>query len=119
MFSLVRISFGAVLPGGFMVMEMLLCESPGMRAAFGTTEAFATESRAMAANQGLCNGILVTGLIWALQRGPLGAGQEVALFFLTCIVVAGVFGAVTVSAGILLVQALPAALAIVAVLLGR
>ena len=114
MFSLVLIFFGTVLPGGFMVMEMLLCESPGTRAAFGTTEAFATESKAMAANRGLCNGIL-----GALLIGLLRAGQGVALFFLTCIVVAGVFGAVTVSARILLVQALPAALVLVAVLLGR
>ena len=119
MFSLVLIFFGTVLLGGFMVMEMLLCESPGTRAAFGTTEAFATESKAMAANQGLCNGFLLAGLIWALLIGLLGAGQGIALFFLTCIVVAGVFGAVTVSARRLLVQALPAALAIVAVLLGR
>ena len=117
MIAFVLIFVVAVLHGWFMLMEMLLWESPGTRAAFGTSESFATESRAMAANQGLYNGFLVAGLIWALWSGPLTAGRGTALFFLTCVAIAGVFGAMTVSWRVLLVQALPAALALAAVLI--
>ena len=96
---------------------MLLWESPGTRAAFGTTGDFARESRAVAANQGLYNGFLVAGLIWSLWLGPFGAGHGIALVFLACVVVAGVFGSMTVSWRILPVQADPAALAGLAVLI--
>ena len=117
MIAFVLIFVVAVLHGWFMLMEMLLWESQGTRAAFGTTEGFARESRAMAANQGLYNGFLAAGLVWSLWLGPMGAGRGIALFFLACVMVAGVFGAMTVSWRILLVQAVPAALAALAVLI--
>ncbi len=93
------------------VLEMFLWTKPQGRAAFGTTQEFAEESRTLAANQGLYNGFLVAGLVWGL----LVEGEDFTVFFLLCVVVAGIYGAVTVSRRILLVQALPALLALVAV----
>ncbi len=97
------------------VLEMFLWRTPrGMRA-FGTDPAFADRSASLAANQGLYNGFLVAGLIWGLLAGnPIGF--QVKLFFLACVLVAGLFGAATVNRRILVVQALPAALALLAVL---
>jgi putative membrane protein len=80
---------------------------------FGTDREFAARSRSLAANQGLYNGFLVAGLVWALVADD----SDVAVFFLACVVVAGLFGAATVSSRILLVQALPGAAALAAVLL--
>jgi putative membrane protein len=82
--------------------------------AFGTDQAFADRSAPLAANQGLYNGFLVAGLVWGLiAADPIGF--QVKVFFLACVVVAGLYGAATVSRRILVVQALPAALALVAV----
>jgi putative membrane protein len=75
-------------------------------------------TKAMAANQGLYNGFLAAGLIWALLIRDLGWQRNVALFFLVCVAVAGAFGAATVSTRILFVQTVPAVLAIVALLVG-
>jgi putative membrane protein len=97
------------------ILEMLLWRTPRGLRAFGTTQAFADESATLAANQGLYNGFLVAGLVWGLLASdPIGF--QVKLFFLGCVIVAGVFGAVTVNRRILFVQAVPAALAFVAVL---
>ncbi|MBS0447954.1 MAG: DUF1304 domain-containing protein [Proteobacteria bacterium] len=95
-----------------LVLEMFLWDTPRGRRAFGTTPAFATESKILAANQGLYNGFLAAGLIWGLAS----AGPAVEIFFLGCVIVAGVFGAITASRRILYVQALPAAVALAAVL---
>jgi putative membrane protein len=97
------------------ILEMFLWRSPrGMRA-FGTDPDFAARSATLAANQGLYNGFLVAGLAWGLVAAdPIGF--QVKVFFLGCIVVAGLFGAATVSRRILVVQALPAAIALVAVI---
>ncbi len=85
----------------------------GMQA-FGTDQAFADRSAPLAANQGLYNGFLVAGLVWGLLAAdPIGF--QVTVFFLACVIVAGLYGAATVSRRILVVQALPAALALVAV----
>ena len=82
--------------------------------AFGTDQAFADRSAPLAANQGLYNGFLVAGLVWGLVAAdPIGF--QVKVFFLACVVVAGLYGAATVSRRILVVQALPAALALAAV----
>ena len=97
------------------VLEMLLWRTPRGLRAFGTTQAFANESATLAANQGLYNGFLVAGLVWGLLASD-PVGFQVKLFFLGCVIVAGVFGAVTVNRRILFVQAVPAALALVAVL---
>ncbi|MGZ5130539.1 MAG: DUF1304 domain-containing protein [Caldimonas sp.] len=103
----------ALLHVWFLVLEMFLWDKPlGLRTFRQTPESAAT-SKVLAANQGLYNGVLAAGLLWGLWLG--GAGFAVKLFFLGCVVVAGVFGAATVGRKILFVQALPAALAMVLV----
>jgi putative membrane protein len=98
------------------ILEMFLWRTPRGLKAFGTDQAFADQSSALAANQGLYNGFLVAGLIWGLiAADPIGF--QVKVFFLACVIVAGVYGAATVSRRILVVQALPAVLALAAVLL--
>ena len=97
------------------VLEMFLWDKPFGRKVFGSTPEFATASKVLAANQGLYNGFLAAGLVWGLSQGA--AGQPVQLFFLGCVLVAGLYGAATVGIKILFVQAVPAALAIGAVLL--
>jgi putative membrane protein len=97
----------------FLVLEMFLWTSPKGRKTFGTTPEFAEASKVLAANQGLYNGFLAVGLLWGLARGDAAT----QLFFLACVVVAGVYGAATVSRKILFVQAVPAALGMVAMLL--
>ena len=108
----------AALHLGFLVLEMFLWNTPRGRATFGTTPDFAAESAALAANQGLYNGFLSAGLAWALIAAD-PVGFQAMVFFLVCVIIAGLYGAKTVSSRILLLQALPAALALVAVLLSR
>lgn len=103
----------AVLHAYFLVLEMFLWDRPFGRRTFGLTPEFAAASKSLAANQGLYNGFLAAGLIWGLALGT--AGNPVRIFFLGCVVVAGVFGAVTASRKILWVQALPGAVALVLV----
>jgi len=96
------------------ILEMVLWDKPQGLKAFGSTPEFAKASKVLAANQGLYNGFLVAGLIWGLLPG--GGGEPVKIFFLCCVIVAGLYGAATVGIKILLVQAVPAALALLAVL---
>ena len=96
------------------VLEMFLWDKPFGRKVFGNSAEFATASKVLAANQGLYNGFLAAGLIWGLSMGA--AGQPVQLFFLGCVIVAGLYGAMTVGIKILFVQAVPAALAVAAIL---
>jgi putative membrane protein len=98
-----------------MILEMFLWETPRARAAFGTSPEFAKASKTLAANQGLYNGFLGAGLMWSLWMGD--AGRATTLFFLTCILVAGIYGAVTANRRILFIQALPAAVTILAMVL--
>ena len=95
----------------FLVLEMFLWTKPLGRRTFGNDAEFAEASKVLAANQGLYNGFLVAGLVWGLVADR----TDVQVFFLACVVVAGVYGALTVSARILLVQALPALVALGAV----
>ncbi len=89
-----------------LVLEMSLWDKPqGMRA-FGLKPDFAAQTKTLAANQGLYNGFLAAGLFWGLWLGTEGLGVQV--FFLLCVLVAGVFGAVTASRKILFIQGLPA-----------
>jgi putative membrane protein len=97
----------------FLVLEMFLWNRPLGIKTFGNTPEFAEASKVLAANQGLYNGFLVAGLVW----GIAGQRYDVCVFFLGCVIVAGVYGAITVSSRILFVQAVPALLALVAVLL--
>lgn len=101
-----------------LVLEMFLWTSKRGRRAFGTTAEFAEATRVLAANQGLYNGFLAAGLFWAIWRGVTGAGFEIALFFLACVLIAGLYGAATASRRILFIQAVPAAIGIAALLAG-
>lgn len=112
----VAIAAVALLHLYFMVLEMFLWDTPFGRRTFGLTVEFATASRALAMNQGLYNGFLAAGLAWGLVLGP--AGLAVKVFFLGCVVVAGVFGGFTASRKIFFVQALPGAIAL-GLVLGR
>lgn len=94
----------------FLVLEMFLWDKPAGRRAFGLTAEFAAQSKTLAANQGLYNGFLAAGLAWGLALG--GAGTAVKLFFLGCVLIAGIFGGLTASRKILWIQALPAAIAL-------
>ena len=98
------------------VLEIWLWDTPRGRRAFGLTPEFARQSRVLAANQGLYNAFLAAGLGWGLWLGP--AGFAIKVFFLGCVLVAGLFGAATASRKILYIQALPAALALAALLAG-
>jgi putative membrane protein len=102
-------AFVALLHVYFLVLEMFLWTKPYGRRVFGLTEERAQATKSLAANQGLYNGFLAAGLVWALALGA--AGHAIRLFFLGCVVIAGVFGAATASRKILYVQALPAAIA--------
>ncbi len=97
-----------------LVLEMFLWDRPAGLRAFGQTLESARASKVLAANQGLYNGFLAAGLFWGLSQGV--AGLPVKLFFLICVLVAGLFGAATASRRILFVQALPAGVAIVLLL---
>lgn len=105
----------AVLHVYFLVLEMFLWDKPYGRKTFGLTAEYAAASKTLAANQGLYNGFLAAGLAWGLLLGA--AGASVKIFFLACVIVAGVYGAITVSRRILWVQALPAAIALVLLLI--
>ena len=94
-----------------LVLEMFLWTRPAGLKAFGQTLEVANASRVLAANQGLYNGFLAAGLIWGLSLGA--AGIDVQIFFLSCILVAGLYGAATASRKILFVQAIPAAIGLV------
>lgn len=116
MLANILIGLVAVLHLYFMYLEMIAWDQPLGRKTFGTTAEFAAASKALAANQGLYNGFLVAGLVWGLYLGD--GGLAVKVFFLACVIVAGVFGAATVSTRILFVQALPAAVALLALWAG-
>lgn len=100
-----------------LVLEMFLWTRPAGLRAFGLTPEFAQQTAVLAANQGLYNGFLAAGLIWSLFRKQDGFALQV--FFLTCVVIAGVFGAVTAKPSILYVQAAPALIALVLTLLAH
>jgi putative membrane protein len=111
----IAVALVAALHVYFLVLEMFLWDKPTGRRVFGLTPEFAAASKTLAANQGLYNGFLAAGLIWGLWLGQGGAPIEI--FVLSCVVVAGVFGAATASRKILWVQALPGAIALLLVLL--
>ena len=100
----------------FLVLEMFLWDKPAGMRAFKLTPERAADTKVLAANQGLYNGFLAAGLAWGLMQGA--AGHGVKLFFLGCVLVAGLYGAATVSRKVLYVQALPALLGIVLLMLG-
>ncbi|HEX4329557.1 MAG TPA: DUF1304 domain-containing protein [Burkholderiales bacterium] len=111
----VAVALIALLHVYILVLEMFLWDKPRGRRAFGLTQEFATASKVLAANQGLYNGFLAAGLVWGLAW-PAG-GVAVMIFFLACIIVAGVYGAATANRKILFIQAIPAGIALALVLL--
>lgn len=98
-----------------LVLEMFLWTTPRGRKAFGTTQEFAEATKVLAANQGLYNGFLAAGLFWSLVA-PTAYARALAVFFLGCVVVAGIYGGATASRRILLIQAVPALVALAAVI---
>lgn len=116
MVAIVLAALVALLHVYILVLEMFLWTKPQGRRAFGLKADFAEQSKTLAANQGLYNGFLATGLFWGLMQGAAGAGKPWLVFFLGCVIVAGVYGAATASKKILFVQALPGAVALAAVL---
>jgi putative membrane protein len=105
----------ALLHVYILVLEMFLWEKPAGLRAFGQTREAAAASKVLAANQGLYNGFLAAGLFWGLSLGA--GGSAVKLFFLACVLVAGLYGAATASRKILFVQAIPALIGLVLVLM--
>jgi putative membrane protein len=105
----------AILHIGFLVLEMFYWDHPRGRKIFHTTPEFSRASAVLAANQGLYNGFLAAGLIWGLVNGQV----SVIVFFLLCVLIAGLYGGFTARRRILYIQALPAALALLAIFLSR
>jgi len=105
----------ALLHVYILVLEMFLWDKPAGLRAFGQSLETATASKVLAANQGLYNGFLAAGLFWGLSLGP--SGIRVKVFFLCCVLVAGLYGAATASRKILFVQAIPAAIGLALLLL--
>ena len=97
----------------FLILEMFLWTKPKGLATFGNTLEKAQQSAVLAANQGLYNGFLAAGLIWGLIHPNVAFGFQIKAFFLLCVIVAGLYGGYSVSKRIVIVQALPAILALV------
>ena len=115
----ILVALVALLHVYFLVLEMFLWTKPQGLRTFGQSLEKAKDSAVLAASQGLYNGFLAAGLIWGLLHPFPAIGLQIKLFFLACVVVAGVYGAYSVSRRILFVQALPAALAGVFLLMAR
>ncbi|HFT0276862.1 TPA: DUF1304 domain-containing protein [Klebsiella pneumoniae] len=114
MLATLLVALVAIIHLAILVLEMFLWEGSAGRRAFNLSADFARQTRVLAANQGLYNGFLAAGLAWGLWLGaPV---VQVVIFFLACVLAAGIFGALTASRKILYIQALPALLALVAVL---
>lgn len=97
-----------------LVLEVFLWDKPAGLRAFGMSQEKATATKVLGANQGIYNGFLAAGLLWGLWLGG-DFGRQVQVFFLLCVLVAGVFGAVTASRKILFIQAVPATIGLLLV----
>jgi len=115
MHTLSQLAIGALasLHVYILVLEMFFWDKPVGEKSFGTAHDFAVATKALAANQGLYNGFLAAGLVWAL----IAQRSDIAVFFLACVLVAGVYGAITAKLKILFVQAVPATIALALVFL--
>src|SRR5947209_1112835 len=96
----------------FLYLEMFQWTTPTGMIAFGTTPETAQSSKTLAANQGLYNGFLAAGLFWSLIHPDPLIGRQIALFFLSCVIVAALYGGMTVKRSIMLIQGLPALIAL-------
>lgn len=115
MLANILVAVVAVIHLYILVLEMFLWDTKTGHKAFNLSDDFARETRVLAANQGLYNGFLAVGLLWGLWLGENGV--QVTFFFLSCVLIAGIFGAVTASRKILYVQAIPALAALIALLI--
>lgn len=113
----VLVALVALLHLYFLVLEMFLWTKPYGRRVFALTPEKAELTKALAANQGLYNGFLAAGLVWGMLAGA--DGHTVKVFFLACVIIAGIFGAATASRKILWVQAVPGAIALASVCAAR
>ncbi|WP_375306569.1 DUF1304 domain-containing protein [Bradyrhizobium sp. A11] len=113
----VLVALVAALHVFFLILEMFLWDKPQGLKVFRNTPEKAEITKVLAANQGLYNGFLAAGLIWGLVHGNPTFAFQIKAFFLLCVMVAGAYGAATVSSRILMVQALPAVIALAALLL--
>lgn len=113
----VLVALVAALHVFFLALEMFLWERPLGLKVFRNTPEKAAITKVLAANQGLYNGFLAAGLVWGLVHGNPAFAFQIKVFFLLCVIVAGAYGAATVSTRILMVQALPATVALVALFL--
>lgn len=102
-----------------LVLEMFMWTTARGRRAFGFTREFAESTKALGANQGLYNGFLAAGLIWSMIHPDPAMAYQLQLFFLGCVLVAGIYGGITAFRKILFIQGLPAALALAAVLVAQ
>jgi len=109
------VSLVALLHLYFLILEMFLWEKPIGLKTFANTREKAKITKVLAANQGLYNGFMAAGLIWGILQDA--AGYDFKVFFLLCIITAGIYGAITVSKKILYVQAIPGLIALILVLL--
>jgi len=116
MLTTIAISIVIVLHLLFLVLEMFLWNTPYGRKTFGLKEDFAEQSAPLAANQGLYNGFLAAGLLWGLVST---GGFDALVFFLGCIIIAGIYGAITAKRSILWLQAFPAAVALTLLFLNK
>lgn len=107
--TIIAISIVIVLHILFLILEMFLWNTPYGRKTFALSEDYAKQSATLAANQGLYNGFLAAGLLWGLMST---GGYDALIFFLCCIIIAGIYGGITANRSILWLQALPAAIAI-------
>lgn len=107
----------AILHFYFFILEMFLWTRPKALKAFGMTPAFAEQTKTLAANQGLYNGFLTVGLFIGLLNNDVASSQLLLRFILGCIVVAGIYGGITVNRKIFIIQSIPAIFALAAMAL--
>ena len=111
----ILVALVALLHVYILVLEMFLWAGPRGQKAFGMTPEFAQQTKVLAANQGLYNGFLAAGLIWSVLHPVPEFAWQVAMFFLACVAVAGIYGAATASRKILFIQTVPAVVTMLAV----
>ncbi len=107
------VALTALMHIGFLILEMVLWSGPTGRSVFRMSEEQAETTKVLAANQGLYNGFLAAGLIWALLQPVPEFAFQLKLFFLVCVIVAAIYGAWSVSRRILIVQGASAVIALV------
>lgn len=113
----ILILFIALEHFAFLYLEMFMWTKDFGRKVFGTSKEEAEATKVLAANQGLYNGFISAGLVWGFFHSDPEFGLQITLFFLGCVIVAGVYGAITAKASILYLQAFPAALTMALLLL--